>query len=231
MGDRMSIESRVVVISGATGRLGRIVAARMAQQGARLALFGRNADVMEQLAHELNLPGDRLLTGIQDLSKPKAAQAAAAAVIDKFGKAEIVLHLVGKWIGGKSIVEMPPADVEAMLQQHLWTTYHVIQAFVPHLVKNQWGRVIVVSSPSAQITPALGAAYSIGKAAEETLILSLAAEMRETGVTANILQVRTIDPRPNWGTTPDEVAATMLFLCSDAGRAINGARIPLLGER
>jgi NAD(P)-dependent dehydrogenase (short-subunit alcohol dehydrogenase family) len=127
-----------------------------------------------------------------------------------------------------------------MLQQHLWTTFYLAKIFGPHLAANGWGRLIVVSSPSVATPPANGAPYTIGKSAQEALMLTLAEEFKGTGVTANVLRVRTIDvkherdnqPSPktaSW-TTPEEIAAAILYLCSDEAGMVNGARIPLYGS-
>ncbi len=127
-----------------------------------------------------------------------------------------------------------------MLQQHLWTMYALSQAILPVMAANHWGRILVVSSPTATHPVAHAAPYAIGKAAQEALILTLAQEVRELGITANILHVKTIDtehlrdrkPDPQnaaW-TTPEEIAAALLFLSSDEARMINGARIPLYGN-
>ncbi len=233
------MEKHIAIITGATGSLGRAVAARLAEDGARLALFGTNTERLERLARELNLPPDRWLTRALDLRTADGAQTAAQAVIEKFGRAEILVHAIGGWIGGRPVVRVPANDVIEMLQQHLWTTFHVAQAFVPYLVANRWGRVIVVSSPHASNPPEHSAPYAIGKAAEEALVLTLARELRGSGVTANVLQVRTIDvqherdrePTPknaSW-TTPEEIATVILYLCSEEAGVVNGARIPLYG--
>ncbi len=225
------ISDRVAVITGAGGSLGRAVARRLAEQGARLALFDRNAQTMAELAQELHLPPERALSGGYNLSEAGAARAAAAAVQAAFGRVDILLHLVGGWVGGQTIVELDENAVADMLRQHLWTTLHVAQAFVPLLVANGWGRIVVVSSPSVADPPAGGGAYSIGKAAEEALIATLAAELKSSNVTANVLRVRAIDSRPNKGTLPEQIAAMILYLCSDEARVINGARIPLYGHQ
>jgi NAD(P)-dependent dehydrogenase (short-subunit alcohol dehydrogenase family) len=235
----VSIENRVAVITGATGSLGRVVAKQFAEQGARLALFGTNAEKLDGLARELRLPPERLLIHAVDLRNAHATQNAAKAVIAKFSRVDVLLNLVGGWAGGKPVVEFKASEVEVMLQQHLWTTFHLAQAFVPHLVANQWGRIIVVSSPTATDPPAHAAPYAIAKAAQEALMLTLAQELKDTGVTANILQVKTIDSQRernrkrtpenvSW-TTPEEIAATILYLCSDQAHVVNGARIPLFG--
>jgi NAD(P)-dependent dehydrogenase (short-subunit alcohol dehydrogenase family) len=233
----MDLRNRVVIITGATGNLGKVVALRFAQEGARLALFGTDAQRLGDLTSALNLKAENVLPYQVDLRDRDQTMAATAAVIDKFGHADIWLHFVGGWIGGKPVVETSAGDIEEMLQQHLWTTFHLAQAVVPQMVSNHWGRVIVVSSPTAIHPPPKRAPYAVGKAAQETLILALAQEVKDAGVTVNILQVSTIDvnherdrqPTPknaSW-TTPEEILSAILYLCSDEAQAVNGARIPL----
>jgi NAD(P)-dependent dehydrogenase (short-subunit alcohol dehydrogenase family) len=224
----MSLEKRVAVITGATGNLGRVVAKHFAEQGARLALLGTNTERLAQLTRELNLNAERAFTHSVDLRNSHATQAAAKAVIAQFGRVDILLNLVGGWTGGKAVAQVAASDVDDMLQQHLWTTFHLAQAFVPHLVANQWGRVIVVSSPTATYPPAHASPYAIAKAAQEALMLTLAQELKHSGVTANILQVKAIDtqheqPKTASWTTPEEIAATILYLCSDEAQGVNGA--------
>ena len=126
-----------------------------------------------------------------------------------------------------------------MLQQHLWTTFYVAQAFVPHLVANGWGRIMAVSAPAATRPAAKSAPYAAGKAAQEALLLTLAQELTGSGVTANLLVVRAIDVQHRrdsertaetvaW-TTPEEIASAIVYLCSDAAGVVNGAHIPLYG--
>ena len=232
-------QGRVAVITGATGNLGSVVARSLGEQGVRLALFGTNVERLEGLVGELKLPEDKVLTGTFNFTSPDAAKAAATAVQEKFGRVDMLIHLVGGWTGGKAVTEVPASEVSDMLNQHLWTTFHLAQAFVPPLVANGWGRIIVVSSPLASSPPAKMAPYVVGKAAQEALIVTVAKEVAGTGVTANILHVRTIDakherdlqPTPknaNW-TTPEEINASILYLCSNEAHVVNGARIALYG--
>ena len=97
----------------------------------------------------------------------------------------------------------------------------------------------MISSPRALNPQGNNAAYAVGKSGEEVLTLSLAQELKDTGVTANIILVRSIDvehrrdrePTPenaSW-TTPEEIAAAIIYLCSDEARMVNGARIPVHG--
>ncbi|HSR21898.1 MAG TPA: SDR family oxidoreductase, partial [Anaerolineales bacterium] len=151
----------------------------------------------------------------------------------------VLLHLVGGWSGGRTIEELQAGDIEAMLRQHLWTSVHLAQALVPHMRAAGWGRFLVISSPAASQPVARRAPYAIGKAAQEALVLTMAQELKGSGVTANAVLVSTIDVagerkrKPDaanlgWA-TPEEITATLLHLCSDQAGTINGARIPLHG--
>jgi NAD(P)-dependent dehydrogenase (short-subunit alcohol dehydrogenase family) len=108
------------------------------------------------------------------------------------------------------------------------------------MLSNGWGRVAMITSPFAAHTNAKGESYAVGKAGQEALMQTLSQELAGTGVTANLLQAKTIDvhrkkvsaPSPDnasW-TTPEEQTAAILYLLSDAARTVNGAKIPLYGS-
>ena len=236
----MSLENRVAVITGATGGLGSTVTRELAARGGKLALLNIDPAKLTALTGSLSLPDSRLLTRTVNLLDPSETRSAAEAVAAKFGKIDILLHLVGGWTGGQTLFDVPAADLTFMLNQHVWTSFNVIQAFVPHLVKNGWGRVVMITSPFAARPNAKGGPYAAGKAGQEALMLTLSQELKGTGVTANLLQAKTIDvkrekvsaPSPDnfsW-TTPEEMTAGILYLLSDEVGTINGAKIPVYGS-
>jgi len=222
------MNKRVFVITGATGATGKAAAQALAGRGASLALIGTDSSRLDDLARNMNLPAARFLALTADLRNGDAVHSAAEAVMDKFGRVDGLIHLVGGWVGGRTISETPDDDFESMLGQHAWTTFHLFKEFAPLLAKNNWGRVIVVSAPTATNPQGKTSAYTAAKAAQENLVLNLAVELKEANVTANIIQVKSIDVDGSGkGTTPDEIAASMLYLCSDEAAKINGVRIPL----
>ena len=225
------MNERVVVITGATGGLGRVAARLFAEDGHSLALLGRDENKLDALARELKLPTERLYTYTVNLLDAQATHIAAEAVTAKFGGVHILIHLVGGWTGGKELVETRADDFESMFAQHGRTTFNLIQAFVPQLIKGNWGRLIAVTSPSATHPPGMNGAYAVGKAAQETLLLTLAEELKNTGITSNIIQVQSIDvDQEGTGTAPEEIIAAMRYLCSDESAKVNGARIPILAQ-
>lgn len=232
--------SRVVVIAGATSPTGRAIARRFSAEATSLALFSRDRDKLSELRDALSLPSEQVLIEAFDFRQAEAAQKAAALVKETFQRCDVLINLIGGWIGGQSIEDFNLTDYTAMLEQHFWTTLHLVRAFLPLLRLSPQGRVCVISSPSAASPTAQNAPYAIAKAAQESLLLALAQEFKGTPLTANILRVNAIDTQglrhndptgkyANW-TTPEEISETIFFLCQEAASCINGARIPLYGS-
>lgn len=230
----------VVCITGATGALGTAAAAAFAADGARLGLVGTNGDRLTALAAELSLPDGRWAPGVGDLGNAAAAGAALAAVADRFGRIDVLLHLVGGWAGGTDVTDLDPAVLDDMLSQHLWSTFHATRAVVPGMRERGWGRIVAVTAAAASSPGPRMGAYAPAKAAQETLLRVLAREVVADGVTVNTIAVKAIDKErarnadptgkhPSW-TTPEEIVAAMRFLCSEAAAAVNGQRIALDGR-
>ncbi len=222
--------SRTVVITGATGALGNLTAKTFAERGHNLVLLGKDQSKLDALARDVDLPAERLYTQAIDLLNGKAVHASAEAVLSKFGGVHALIHLVGGWTGGKTIPESSADDFQTMLDQHVWTTFHLLQAFTPQIAKSKWGRIVIVSKPETIHPSAKTALYTAAKSAQESLVLTLAEEYKESGLTANVIHVRSIDTKnAGKGTSPAEIVSTMEYLFSEAAGKVNGTRIPLYG--
>ena len=220
--------TKTIVLTGATGVLGNIVAKTFAQRGHNLALLNRDQAKLDSLIGDLNLPQERLYTQTVDLLNGSAIQDSAEAVHSKFGSVHALIHLIGGWTGGKTIPESSKNDFESMLNQHVWTTFNLLQAFAPHIAASKWGRVMIVSMPVTVKPAAKMALYAAAKSAQESLVLTLAEEYKDNGLTANVIHVKTIDTKASSkGTTPAEIVSAMSYLFSDEASKVNGARIPL----
>ena len=222
--------TKTIVITGATGVLGNLVAKTFAELGHNIALLDRNQIKLDSLTRDLNLPSERLYTQTIDLLNGTAVHDSAEAVLSKFGRVSALIHLVGGWTGGKTIPESSVVDLDSMLNQHVWTTFHLLQAFAPHLTASQHGRVMIVSKPETVKPSAKTALYTAAKSAQESLVLTLAEEYKDSGLTANVIHVKSIDTKNEGkGTTPAEIVSTMTYLFSDEASKVNCARIPLYG--
>lgn len=220
---------RVVVITGATGALGKTAAKAFAGRGDALVLLSRDQAELDSLRAELNLPSGRIMTLTLDLTDARAVRLAAEETEAKFGAAHILLHLVGGWTGGRTLTETAPQDFTSMLEQHVRTTFNLFQAFEPLLIKSGWSRALMVSAITASRPAAKRGAYAAAKAAQEALFLTLAEEIKDAGGTSNVIVIDSIDAgRTGKGTTPEEITAAMLYLCSDEAAKVNGARLPMV---
>lgn len=236
----MSPERPVVLITGATGPAGRAAARRFAADGASLALNGTHPARLDAMIAELGLDPATVTLAPGNLRDPAAARAMVDGVVERFGRVDVVLHLVGGWAGGVGVKDLDPAEIRGLLDQHLWTTLNVLQAVLPGMVERGFGRVIGVTSPLAANPGPRGAAYAMAKSAEEVLLRSVAREHAGDGVTANLVVVSTLDAghlretepsKSNRGwVTPEELADVLAYLASPAAGAVNGARVPLDGR-
>jgi NAD(P)-dependent dehydrogenase (short-subunit alcohol dehydrogenase family) len=236
----MSLKNRVVVITGACGGLGTFMTRELAGHGAKLALLDHDSKKLSSLTNSLLLPKECWLAQTVDLLDLAETKTAANAVSRKFGRIDILLHLVGGWNGGKSIVESQPDDLTFMLNQHIWASFNITHSFIPYLVMNRWGRVVMITSPYASHPIAKGGPYAIGKSGQEALLFTLSQELIGTGVTANLLEVKTIDnngekvttpsPENAFWTTREALASAILYLLGDEAGIVNGAKIPLYGS-
>lgn len=227
-----ALAAPVVMITGATGPLGHAAAERFARDGASLVLVGTDEGRLGALVDRLGLDPGRSLAVVADLRDATAARAASEAAIDRFGRADVLLHLVGGFVSGTGVVDLDPDEVRAMLDAHLWSTLNALAAVVPGMVERGFGRVAAVSSPVAAAPPPKTASYALAKAAEEVLLRTLARETAGTGVTANLLIVRSIANAATGspGTSPAEMADVLAFLASPAGATVSGQRIAVGGS-
>jgi 3-oxoacyl-[acyl-carrier protein] reductase len=224
----MNAQRKTIVITGATGTLGNLVAKTFAERGNNIVLLAKDQNKLDFLARDLNLPAERLYTQAVDLLDGTAVHDSAQPVLSKFGSIHALIHLVGGWTGGKTIPESSKDDFESMLNQHAWTTFHLLQAFTPHIAASKWGRVMIVSMPVTVKPSAKMALYAAAKSAQESLVLTLAEEFKDSGLTANVIQVKSIDAKGTGkGTLPAEIVSAMTYLFSEEAGKVNGARIPL----
>lgn len=228
-------DPRIAMITGATGGLGRVLAADLAADGWNLALVGSDSGRLEALRDTLGLDASTCLVAAANLRDKEAAKGAIDAAYAEFGRVDALAHLVGGWTGGMQIGRSPDDPYADMLDQHLWTTLNVTRELAPRMAEAGFGRIVGVSSPMAAAPDAGMSAYGVGKAAEETLLRALAREVGDSGVTVNVVRVRSIDPSADPGqgsdkeyaTTSAEISAAIRYLFSDAARVVNAERLGL----
>src|SRR3954447_22967921 len=231
------LEDRVIAIAGVGGGLGPVVAERLAAEGAVVAGAERSQESLDSLAADLGLPPERWDGRAVDLLDEDATRAWCAALVERFGRVDALLHLVGGWRGGEPLHEAPLEDWALLHDLLVRTVQHTTRAFHDQLAASQHGRFVLVSAKQAQSPSNTNAAYAAAKAAAEAWTLAFADGFEPGGATANIVvidalltpRMREEDPGKEFPTfTPAEhVAEAIVFLCSDAGGNMNGQRLSL----
>jgi len=232
-----NLDRRVIAIAGVGGGLGPVVAARLAEAGAIVAGTDRDQAKLDALGADLGLPEDRWDGRVVDLLDEGEAREWCAALIERFGHVDGLLHLVGGWRGGVPLHEAPLSDWDLLHDLLIRTVQHTTRAFHGQLAASPNGRFVLVSAKQAQQPSNSNAAYAAAKAAAEAWTLALADGFGATGATANIVVVDAIltprmreeNPGKDFPTfTPAEhIADAIAFLCSDAAEKMNGQRLPL----
>lgn len=226
---------RVIAITGAFGVLGQAAAKAAAAQGARLALI----DFAEAPPPGSPSGDNVLVLGGVDLTDPAQAGAALDAAADRYGVVDALLNIAG----GFTWETLQDGSIErwpAMYRLNVLTATQASRAAIPHLKRSDAGRIVNVGSAAA-LKAGLGmGAYAAAKAGVHALTQSLAEELKGDGVTVNAVLPSIIDTPTNrrdmpdadfaaW-VAPDDLAAVMLFLASEASRAVTGALVPVTGR-
>jgi NAD(P)-dependent dehydrogenase (short-subunit alcohol dehydrogenase family) len=232
-----SLEGRVVAIAGVGGGLGPVVAERMAAAGATVCGCDRDLEAAEAALEPLDLPEERRDARAVDLLDEAAAKEWCAALGERFGGVDCLLHLVGGWRGGQPLHQAPLSDWELLEKLLIRTVQHTSRAFHEALLASEQGRFLLVSAKQAQAPTSSNAAYAAAKAAAEAWTLALADDFEGTRATANILVVEGIltpAMREEAGedeyasfTPAEHLAEAITFICSDAVEKMNGQRLRL----
>ncbi|MEZ5076102.1 MAG: SDR family NAD(P)-dependent oxidoreductase [Solirubrobacterales bacterium] len=230
------LADRVVAIAGVGGGLGPLVAERLAAAGATVAGTDRDQAALDALGERLGI-GERWEGRSADLLDGEATQEWCAALVERFGRVDGLVHLVGGWRGGQPLHEAPLADWDLLHDLLIRTVQHTTRAFHDQLVASSHGRFVLVSAKQAQQPGNANAAYAAAKAAAEAWTLALADGFDAGSATANIIVVDAIltprmreeNPGKEFPTlTPAEhLADAIAFVCSDAAAEMNGQRLPL----
>lgn len=232
------LDGRVYAIAGVGGGLGPVVAERLGAGGAIVAGGDRDQGRVDEVGEALGLPEERWDGRAVDLLDEDGAREWCAALVERFGHVDGLLHLVGGWRGGQPLHEAPLEDWDLLEKLLIRTVQHTSRAFHDALVAGGHGRFVLVSAKQAQAPSNTNAAYAAAKAAAEAWTLALADGFgSDSGATANIIvvdailtpQMREENPGKEFPTfTPaEQIGEAIAFLCSDAGEKMNGQRLPL----
>ncbi len=232
----MEFANRTVIVTGAAGNLGRAVAEAFAARGAKLVLIDLRRDSLERAfgaedAHRMFAP--------IDLLDQTQVDAAVARAVERFGRIDALCNIAGGFRMGPAVHETPSTDWDFLFDLNARTVLHMARTVVPRMLASGAGRIVNVGAFGAQRGAARMAAYTASKSVVIRLTESMAAELREKNINVNCVLPATIDTPENRAAMPDadpsrwvapgDLASVIVFLASDAARAIHGAALPVTG--
>jgi NAD(P)-dependent dehydrogenase (short-subunit alcohol dehydrogenase family) len=223
--------TRTVVLTGAAGNLGRAVASAFADIGASLALLDVKPGGIQDSARQVFVQ--------TDLLDAQSVQAAADQVLQRFGRIDVLCNLAGGFRMGPPVHETSAQDWDFLFDLNARTLLHTAKAMVPAMLKGGGGKIVNVAAYAAQKGSARMGAYAASKSAVIRLTETMAAELREHNVNVNCVLPTILDTPQNradmpqadprrW-VAPADLAQVIVFLASDAARAIHGAALPVSG--
>jgi NAD(P)-dependent dehydrogenase (short-subunit alcohol dehydrogenase family) len=234
------LAGKVVIVTGSIGNLGQATAQSLHEVGARTVLVDRSADRLRENYRGLIDSPDHLLAGGTDLTNPDSLTRMVQAAIERFGQIDALVNTVGGWRGGKPVHETDLADWDFLFGVNLRTTLLCCRAVIPQMLRQGRGKIVNVASRDGLTGGAGYSAYGASKSAVLRLTESMAAELKGAKINVNCIMPGTIDTPQNrkaipngdfskW-VAPEAIADVVLFLISDAARAINGAAVPVYGK-
>jgi NAD(P)-dependent dehydrogenase (short-subunit alcohol dehydrogenase family) len=225
------MNGKIIVVTGASGALGRVVAEVALARGARVAGIDHAASHIPATAERIELGG----VDLTDAAQAKKAIDAAAA---HFGRLDALINIAGGF-AFEAVAEGDPKTWQHMYALNVLTALNASRAALPHLATAGAGRIINVGAMGALQAGAGMGAYAASKAGVHRLTEALAAEWKGK-ITVNAVLPSTIDTAANRASmpkadftkwvTPQELAEVMLFLASDAASAVTGALLPVSGR-
>jgi len=224
------MKDRVVLITGAKGGLGTYVTKTFLSQGATVVGASRS------IAKE-DFPSDQFTPLSVDFTQAAAVRAGIDSTVQRFGRLDVVAHVLGGFAGGQAVADTDDATWQQMQDLNLTGAFYVLRAAIPHLRKSPHGRIVVIGSLAAAEPHAGLGAYVVFKTALAAVVRTVALENKDVGLTANVILPGTMDTSANrkampgsdfskW-LDPQEVANLAVWLASDEAGHITGAAIPI----
>ena len=250
------LQGRCALITGASRGIGRAIALRFAAEGADVAInYAGNRDAAEATAAEVRALGRRAEVYQANVADVAAVNSMCARATKDFGQIDILINNAGigsSAVNRPTITDATLEQYELLLGANLWGPIHMCRALVPHMRAAPRSDVIMISSIGEQTMGARMGLYSIGKAGMEALAHTLAKEERVHNMRVNIVapglvdtdmgrklvtlltgsdDMRARDSQSPFGyvCTPDDIAATVFWLCSEDGRYVTNERITVSG--
>jgi NAD(P)-dependent dehydrogenase (short-subunit alcohol dehydrogenase family) len=232
----MSSGNRTVIVTGAAGNLGKAVAGAFADLGANLVLVDLKRESLEKAFGSENDGRSFAPANLLDMTE---ATRVADAALARFGRIDVLCNIAGGFRMGEMVHETSDENWNFLFDINARTVLHMVRAVIPHMISADGGKIVNVGAFAAQKGVAQMGAYTASKSTVIRMTEAMAAELREKNINVNCVLPTIIDtpenraamPKANpakW-VAPADLANVIVFLASDAARAVHGAAVPVTG--
>ncbi|MDE0503255.1 MAG: SDR family NAD(P)-dependent oxidoreductase [Candidatus Poribacteria bacterium] len=236
----MKLSDCSVAITGGTGALGTAVCEAYLRQGCQVAIPFIFDHEIEGFEKEIGDLKSRVTLIRASVTEEPEVDSFFQTVLDKFGKIDILVNIVGGFKGGIPVSELGVEDWDAMMNLNLKSAFLSCKAILPHMKERKSGKIVNVSARAGLSGIAGLSAYCVSKGGVRVLTESIAEEVKDIGINVNAIMPSIIDTPANRSAMPDEdhslwvsptdIAKVIQFLTSDDAAVINGASIPVYGR-
>src|SRR5580704_2124522 len=235
----MTHSGRIALVTGASQGIGRACALKLAAAGTAVAVGARNQEKLNELVQQITNAGGTAAAFVMDVAEEEQIKSAFKAALAHFGKIDILVNNAGI-TRDQLVMRMKRTDWDAVLETNLTSAYLCIQAVIPSMLKQRWGRIINITSIFGQMGQAGQANYAASKAGLIGLTMAIAREVGSRNITCNAVAPGFIETAMTSGLsddfkqnalkmiplarigTSDDVASAVAFLASDQASYITG---------
>ncbi|MCZ6591535.1 MAG: SDR family NAD(P)-dependent oxidoreductase [Alphaproteobacteria bacterium] len=248
MTELSSIKDQVAVVSGGAAGIGLACAERFAAEGAKVAIIDRDRETGEAAVRKIETDGGEAMFTAGDCTSEADMDAAVAAIVDRWGRLDILVNCAGGFHAAPPIEELDAETWRAGIDWNLSGIYLPMRAVVPAMKTNNYGRIVSIGSQAGRMGTAITAIdYSAAKAAVVGLSRRLAVELAPFGITVNtvapgtvltpriaVLHAERMDqlasamPVGRLG-KPEEIAHAVWYLCTPGAAFTTGATLDVNG--
>jgi 3-oxoacyl-[acyl-carrier protein] reductase len=241
------LENTIAIVTGGGGGIGGAIVRRFSREGAKVAVVDIDTETAEAAAAELTAQGADAMATVADVTKKQSVGEMVQSTLDRWGRIDVLVNVAGG-AERKLVVEMTASDWDHVVDMNLKSTFLCSQAALPAMLKQQYGKIVNISSIYGFTGNATRSSYAAAKAGVAAFTKSLALEVIHDGINVNaVAPGRVTTPRVRnrysdeaWAAavaqvpmgragTPEEIASAVLFLANDENKYITGQTIHVNG--